>query len=90
MPAELCSTGEQKALLVSIILAQTKCQILDKGFAPVLLLDEVTTHLDDVKRDALLHKIKDLHLQAWITSTEPQNFAVLRESAQFIETASLA
>lgn len=89
MPAELCSTGEQKALLVSIILAQTKCQILDKGFAPVLLLDEVTTHLDDVKRDALLHKIKDLHLQAWITSTEPQNFAVLRESAQFIETASL-
>ena len=90
MPAELCSTGEQKALLVSIILAQTKCQILDKGFTPVLLLDEVTTHLDDVKRDALLHKIKDLHLQAWITSTEPQNFAVLRESAQFIETASLA
>ena len=89
MPAELCSTGEQKSLLVGIIMAQTKCQTLDKGFAPVLLLDEVTTHLDDVKRDALLHKIKDLHLQAWITSTEPQNFAVLRESAQFIETDTL-
>ncbi|MBR1600542.1 MAG: DNA replication/repair protein RecF, partial [Alphaproteobacteria bacterium] len=68
MPAELCSTGEQKALLISIILAQTKCQILHKGFAPILLLDEVTTHLDDKKRDALLQKISDLRLQAWITS----------------------
>lgn len=83
MPAELCSTGEQKALLVSIILAQTKCQILDKGFAPILLLDEVTTHLDIQKRDALLTKINDLHLQAWITSTEPQNFRILQNSAQF-------
>ena len=84
MPAELCSTGEQKSLLVSIILAQTKCQILDKGFAPVLLLDEVTTHLDDLKRDALLSKIKDLNLQAWITSTEPQIFDVLKNDAQFL------
>lgn len=85
MPAELCSTGEQKALLISIILAQTKCQILDKGFAPVLLLDEVTTHLDDKKRDALLNKIKELNLQAWITSTEEQNFSVLKNSAQFMK-----
>jgi DNA replication and repair protein RecF len=83
MPAELCSTGEQKALLVSIILAQTKCQILSKGFAPILLLDEVATHLDNQKRDALLNKIRDLRLQAWITSTEPQNFAILRRDAQF-------
>lgn len=83
MPAELCSTGEQKSLLVSIILAQTKCQILDKGFAPVLLLDEVTTHLDDIKRDALLTKIKNLHLQAWITSTESQIFNTLKNDAQF-------
>ena len=87
MPAELCSTGEQKALLISIILAHTKCQILDKGFAPILLLDEVTTHLDNIKRDALLEKIKDLHLQAWITSTEAQNFSVLRGAAQFFETS---
>ncbi len=90
MPAELCSTGEQKALLVSIILAQTKCQILDKGFAPVLLLDEVTTHLDDNKRDALLSKIKDLQLQAWITSTDATQFAVLHNFAQFLETTQFA
>lgn len=85
MPAELCSTGEQKALLVSIILAQTKCQILDKGFAPILLLDEVTTHLDDKKRDALLLKIASLHLQAWITSTESQNFTAIQNISQFLE-----
>ena len=84
MPAELCSTGEQKSLLVSIILAETKCQILYKGFAPVLLLDEVTTHLDDVKRDALLMKIKNLGLQAWITSTEPTIFDVLKNDALFL------
>ena len=84
MPAELCSTGEQKALLVSIILAQTKCQILNKGFSPILLLDEVTTHLDDQKRDALLRKISALKIQAWITSTEPQNFNILKNKAQFL------
>ena len=85
MPAELCSTGEQKALLVSIILAQTKCQILDKGFTPILLLDEVTTHLDDKKRDALLSKIAALHLQAWITSTEPQNLDTIKNISQSFE-----
>lgn len=85
MPAELCSTGEQKSLLVSIILAQTKCQILDKGFAPVLLLDEVTTHLDDLKRDALLKKIKELHIQAWLTSTDAQIFEILKSEAQFFQ-----
>lgn len=85
MPAELCSTGEQKALLISIILAQTKCQILDKNFAPILLLDEVTTHLDDQKREALLQKIFELNIQAWITSTEPQNFTSLNGKAQFLK-----
>ena len=88
MPAELCSTGEQKALLISIILAQTKCQILNKGFAPILLLDEVTTHLDNQKRDAFLNKILTLNLQAWITSTEEQNFTILQEKAQFIRLNS--
>lgn len=85
MPADLCSTGEQKALLISIILAQTKCQILDKGFAPVLLLDEVSTHLDDKKRNALLEKILSLNIQSWITSTEPQNFSYLKNKATFFE-----
>ena len=85
MPAELCSTGEQKSLLISIILAQTKCQILYQGFAPVLLLDEIAAHLDDIKREALLDKIKDLGLQAWITSTNQEIFNSLKNEADFFE-----
>lgn len=85
MPAELCSTGEQKSLLVSIILAQTKSQTLHQGFAPVMLLDEVVAHLDDLKREALIEKIRDLKVQAWITSTNPELFASLKNSAMFFE-----
>lgn len=85
MPAELCSTGEQKSLLIGIIMAQTRCQTLDKGFTPVLLLDEVAAHLDDGKREALLRKIKDLHVQAWITSTDSGLFASMRDCSQFLE-----
>lgn len=84
MPAELCSTGEQKSLLISIILAQSKCQTLHQGFAPVLLLDEVVAHLDDLKREALLEKIRELNVQAWITSTNPDLFASLKEEALFL------
>lgn len=86
MPAELCSTGEQKSLLISIILAQTKSQTLHQGFAPVMLLDEVVAHLDDIKREALLEKIRDLNVQAWITSTNPELFKSLKPDALFFET----
>ena len=85
MPAELCSTGEQKSLLVSIILAQTKSQTLHQGFAPVMLLDEVVAHLDDIKREALLEKIRNLNVQAWITSTNPELFTSLKKEAIFFE-----
>ena len=84
MPADLCSTGEQKSLHISIILAQSKCQTLHQGFAPVLLLDEVVAHLDDVKREALLEKIRELQVQAWITSTDPALFASLKDEALFL------
>ena len=86
MPAELCSTGEQKSLLISIILAQAKCQTLHKGFAPVLLLDEVAAHLDELKKEALLDKIKDLGVQAWITTTDAELFASLKGQAYFHQT----
>ena len=87
MPAELCSTGEQKSLLVSIILAQSKCQTLHKGFAPVLLLDEIAAHLDDLKREALLEKLREMQVQAWITATDPGLFDSLRGEAQFWRVA---
>ncbi|MDR1026441.1 MAG: hypothetical protein LBL47_03485, partial [Lactobacillus sp.] len=80
-----CSTGEQKSLLISIILAQTKCQTLDKGFAPIMLLDEVVSHLDDIKREALLEKVRDMGLQAWITSTDEKLFESLKGCAQFMK-----
>lgn len=83
MPAELCSTGEQKSLLISIILAQAKCQSLHKGFAPVLLLDEVAAHLDEIKKEALLEKIKAMGTQAWITTTDADLFASLRNESLF-------
>lgn len=85
MPAELCSTGEQKSLLISIILAQARCQSLHRGFAPILLLDEIVAHLDDEKREALLQKIKELGAQAWITTTNPELFTNLRGCAQFFK-----
>ena len=84
MPADLCSTGEQKSLLISIILAQSKCQSLYKGFAPVMLLDEVVAHLDDLKREALIGKIQELGVQAWITSTNAELFDSLRGKARFL------
>ena len=84
MPADLCSTGEQKSLLISIILAQTKCQSLYKGFSPIMLLDEVAAHLDDIKREALLEKIVDLNVQAFITTTNPELFEPMRSCAQFL------
>lgn len=85
MPADLCSTGEQKSLLIGIILAQTKCQRLYKGFSPVLLLDEIVSHLDEVKREALLEKIIELNLQAFITSTDENLFSSMKDVAQFLK-----
>lgn len=85
IPAELCSTGEQKSLLISIILAQAKCQTIHRGFAPILLLDEVVAHLDDAKREALLKKIKEIGSQAWITTTNPELFSSIKNETQFLK-----
>lgn len=85
MPANLCSTGEQKSLLLSIVLSQTKCLTAHRGYPPILLLDEVAAHLDDFKRDAFLDKITELKTQCWLTTTSLFEFAHIKESAQFFE-----
>ena len=85
VPAGFCSTGEQKSLLLSIILAQAKSLLHSRGIPPILLLDEVAAHLDDSKKDALLSKIKAMHLQAWLTTTTLFEFLSIRETAQFFE-----
>jgi len=85
LPAEICSTGEQKALLVSIVLAQAALVSGHRGFAPLLLLDEVAAHLDPSRRAALLAALLELPAQCFLTGTEPGPFAVLQGQAQFLE-----
>lgn len=66
-----CSTGEQKALLISIMLAFAReLTTARDGLAPLLLLDEVAAHLDAVRRAALFEEIADLKAQAWMTGTD--------------------
>ncbi len=84
LPARLCSTGEQKALLLGLVLAHAelvarRCD----GVAPILLLDEITAHLDAARRAALFDEILRLGAQAWMTGTEQVAFAALRENARF-------
>jgi DNA replication and repair protein RecF len=70
MAAEEGSTGEQKALLVGLILAQTEAIRAVAGQAPVLLLDEIAAHLDKSRREALFSHLESLAVQAWMTGTE--------------------
>jgi DNA replication and repair protein RecF len=84
MPAALCSTGEQKALLISIILAEAKARITWRHSVPVLLLDEIIAHLDSERREALLADILSMNAQAWITGTDERLFSELKNHAQFM------
>lgn len=79
--AKLCSTGEQKALLVSLILANARALAQDFGAPPILLLDEVAAHLDADRRAALYDEICALGAQAWMTGTGPELFDALGERA---------
>lgn len=80
--ARECSTGEQKALLLSIVLAHARLVTLARGAAPLLLLDEVAAHLDAARRMALFDEICDLGAQAWMTGTDAQIFAPLGARAE--------
>lgn len=81
-PAAQCSTGEQKALLISLILANARALATDLGRAPVLLLDEVAAHLDVNRRAALYDELCALGAQAIMTGTEPGLFDSLGPRAQ--------
>jgi len=85
VPAKDCSTGEQKALLVSLILANARALAKSFGAPPILLLDEVAAHLDAGRRAALYDEICALGAQAWMTGTGPELFAELGARAQHIE-----
>ena len=79
--AHLCSTGEQKALLLSLVLANARA-LAAQGAAPVLLLDEVAAHLDPARRAALYDAVCALGAQAWMTGTDAGLFADLGARAQ--------
>ena len=82
--ARLCSTGEQKALLLGLVLAHAELLTeRQEGAAPVLLLDEITAHLDEHRRAALFEEILRLKAQAWMTGTDAASFTALAGKARF-------
>lgn len=85
-PAAEGSSGEQKALVLNLILAQIT-RLADQSAPPVLLLDEAPAHLDTARRAALFDEIEALGLQAFMTGTEAELFAPLRGRAQFVRVA---
>lgn len=87
MRADLCSTGEQKALLIGLILANARLQIALKGQAPLMLMDEVAAHLDAHRRAALFDELASLGSQCWLTGTDRSLFKALMGKAEFFEVA---
>ncbi len=86
LPAKLCSTGEQKALLLGLILAHAELLTQRQGGCPpLMLLDEVTAHFDDLRRAALFEEILRLGAQAWMTGTDTFGFKRLKGAANAFE-----
>ncbi|MGE0213485.1 MAG: DNA replication/repair protein RecF [Parvibaculaceae bacterium] len=82
--ARFCSTGEQKALLVGIVLAHARAVRSEfEGWAPLLLLDEVAAHLDEEHRAGLFAAVGELGCQAWMTGTDAAMFRPLQGKAEF-------
>ena len=79
MPAGQCSTGEQKALLIGLVLAQARAVRTGVGVSPILLLDEVAAHLDRARRRSLLEALAALGSQSWMTGTDAQLFEAIGE-----------
>jgi len=89
IPARQSSTGEQKALLISVILANARALAEDFGAPPILLLDEVAAHLDAGRRAALYDEICALGAQAWMTGTGRELFAELGSRAQYLSVSEV-
>ncbi|MCO6387598.1 DNA replication/repair protein RecF [Aliihoeflea sp. 40Bstr573] len=85
MPAALCSTGEQKALLTGMILSQARLVAEMTGATPILLLDEIAAHLDPGRRAALFSILTELDCQAFMTGTDAALFSSLDGRAQFLD-----
>ena len=87
IPARDASTGEQKALLIGLVLAHAGLVAEMTGTAPVILLDEVVAHLDPGRRTALFAALERLGAQIWMTGADPAAFAEIAPRAELIEVA---
>ncbi len=85
IPASQASTGEQKALLIRLVLAHAGLIKEMTGFAPVLLLDEIIAHLDPARRAALYDALASLGAQVWMTGADPAAFGDIVDRAQVFE-----
>lgn len=88
LAAELCSTGEQKALMIGMVLAIASLIAQERGCAPLLLLDEVAAHLDSLRRGALFEHLTEIGAQFWLTGTERETFGNLGVQAQFFRVGA--
>ena len=79
----LCSTGQQKAVILLLIIAQSKYLINSLNRQPIVLLDEVCSHLDEYNREILLGLINSLDVQIFITGTEKNFFSFLSTKASY-------
>jgi DNA replication and repair protein RecF len=87
IPAADASTGEQKALLIGLVLAHAGLLAEMTGFAPVLLLDEVVAHLDPSRRAALYEELAQLGAQVWMTGADPAAFAEISGRATMVDVS---
>ena len=88
VPAADASTGEQKALLIGLVLAHAGLLTQMSGYAPVLLLDEVVAHLDPARRVALYGELERLGAQVWMTGADPAPFNDMPAGAELVEVVS--
>jgi DNA replication and repair protein RecF len=88
MPARDASTGEQKALLIGLVLAHASLVAEMTGIVPLLLLDEVVAHLDPNRRNALFGELAKLGAQVWMTGADPAAFADIGALGEIFDVES--
>src|SRR5450756_1406503 len=88
MPARDASTGEQKALLIGLVLAHATLVAEMTGITPLLLLDEVVAHLDPGRRAALFAELAKLGAQVWMTGADPAAFTDIGTSGEVFDVDS--
>ena len=83
--AENCSTGEQKALMIALMLAHVRLLANVRRMTPLFLLDDIAAHLDDFRREALFDEVLSLGARGWFTGTDAETFGRLVPYAQMFQ-----